>query len=61
MDVNTATSTSNKRKQQPKSKSKPKKRPKTDFFQKRNNKPETPPDQQNTVEVDENQVWDPPE
>jgi hypothetical protein len=51
----------NKRKQQSKSKSKPKKRPKTDFFKIRNNKPEIPPTQQKTVEVDENQVWDPPE
>jgi hypothetical protein len=61
-EVNTATSKrTNKRKQQSKSKSKPKKRLKTDFFKTRNNKPETSPDQQSTVEVDENQVWDPPE
>jgi hypothetical protein len=31
-----------------------KKRPKTDFFKRRNNKPETSPTQQDTVEVDEN-------
>jgi hypothetical protein len=61
-DVNTANSNNtNKRKQQNKSKSKPKKRPKTDFFKKRTKDAETSPNQKNMAEVDENQVWDPPE
>jgi hypothetical protein len=63
-DINTATSnrTNNKRKQQQKSKSRPKKRPKADFFLRRNNQAtETPTIKVNAMEVEENQVWDPPE